>query len=196
VNTFVKTFFVCLIACVSFLAYKYFCNESYNKNLQISQTNPIFSVQNEKIQKKENVENFIPKKTEINKNYEHYCYFYGANGKLTKIKRELKTQPTIETVVAILLKGLTIQESKNGLYSEIPPNVDLINVTKKSNSVIVNLSSNFGNGGGSQSVKNRVYQLAKTVKLIEPNKPIYLHINGKEVEYLGGDGVYIEQPLK
>ena len=127
--------------------------------------------------------------------YKHVCYFYNTNGLLTPITRELKTKNELENTITVLLKGPTISESKRGFYSEIPANVDLINVKRKDNSIIVNLSSNFGNGGGSQSIINRVNQLTKTVKNIEPKKNIYLYINGKEVEYLGGDGVYIKQPL-
>ena len=201
-NTFFKTFFICLIACVSLLMYKYFSNESYNTNLKVTPSNPVFSTQPEpkeikKEQETQDVQNFIAKGETPNKTneYTHNCYFYSSSGKLTKIERKLRSQPSVESVVSVLLKGPTILETKNGLYSEIPAGVDLINVTNTNKTVIVNLSSNFGNGGGSQSVKNRVHQLAKTVKAIEPNKSIYLHINGKEVEYLGGDGVYIEQPL-
>lgn len=89
-----------------------------------------------------------------------------------------------------------ISESKNGVYSEIPQNVDLISVKNNDTSIIINLSSNFGNGGGSQSVENRIKQLSKTVKKYHPSKNVYLYINGKEVEYLGGEGIYIKQPLE
>ena len=47
----------------------------------------------------------------------------------------------------------------------------------------------------SNSIENRVKQISKTVKIHEPSKNIFLYIDGKEVEYLGGDGVYIKQPL-
>ena len=95
----------------------------------------------------------------------------------------------------MLLKGPTIQESRQGIYSEIPKDVDLISVTQKNDSVIVNLSSAFGQGGGSQSIENRVKQLSKTVKNSVKGKKVYLYIDNKEVEYLGGEGIYIKQPL-
>ena len=127
--------------------------------------------------------------------HKHVCYFYNVNGMLVPVTRELKHGNSLENTLSILLKGPTISESKRGFYSEIPANVDLINIKRKDKSIIINLSSNFGNGGGSQSILNRVNQLTKTVKNLEPKKDIYLYINGKEVEYLGGDGVYIKQPL-
>ena len=96
----------------------------------------------------------------------------------------------------MLLKGPTIKESQQGIYSEIPKNVNLISVKQNADSVIINLTSAFGQGGGSQSVENRVKQLSKTVKGRVSNKKVYLYINNKEVEYLGGEGVYIKQPLE
>lgn len=208
-NIFFKTFFVCLILTFSFLAYKFFSIDSYSSDLNVSKNNPVFGIHEDlkeapyldkapqKPQKnitQENNEN-----TQIAKNdtkYEHKCYFYSNNGELIMVKRKLLFKPSLENSIAVLLKGPMIDESKKGVYSEIPSNVDLIGVTRLGNDVIVDLSSNFGNGGGTKSITSRVKQLSKTVKIHEPNKNIYLYINGKEIEYLGGDGVYIKQPLE
>lgn len=206
-NTFFKTFFACLILTLSFLAYKFVGVDSYSTDLNVSKNNPIFGVhedlpeakpvettkapEKEQIQN-EQIEKQAPKKQE---KYVHNCYFFAPSGQLTLAKRELSFKPSIENSISILLKGPLIAEAKKGIYSEIPANVDLISVKRLDKDVIVDLSSNFGNGGGTNSIANRVKQLSKTVKLHEPHKNIYLYINGKEVEYLGGDGVYIKQPL-
>lgn len=206
-NTFFKTFFACLILTLSFLAYKFVSVDSYSSDLSVSKNNPIFGVHEDlpeakpvvsakpvenKTSQIEITQNETPKKQE---KYTHNCYFYAPSGQLTLAKRELSFKPSLENSISILLKGPLITEAKKGIYSEIPANVDLISVKRLEKDVIIDLSSNFGNGGGSNSISNRVKQLSKTVKLHEPNKNIYLYINGKEVEYLGGDGVYIKQPL-
>lgn len=201
-NTFFKTFFACLILTLGFMAYKFIGPDSYSPDLEVSRNNPIFGthenyqeappVQNSNLALKENnkVKNEIK-----NKKYIHNCYFYSQNGSLIKIDRELSFKPSIENAIIILLKGPTIAEAKNGIYSEIPSDVDLISVRELDKDIIVDLTSNFGNGGGSNSITNRVKQLSKTVKLYAPSKNVYLYIAGKEIEYLGGDGVYIKQPL-
>jgi len=202
-STFFKTFFICLILTFSFLVYKFVSEESYNDKLSVSNDNPVFK--QIEITPKEQVPLIAPKNTEtetkkdveppkVQKN-KLTCYFYSNSGKLTPLAREINLKPTLDNLLTLLLKGPTIQESKQGYYSEIPQNVSLISITQKNNSVIVNLGSNFGNGGGSQSIENRIKQLSKTIKAFMPNKDIYLYIDGKEVEYLGGDGVYIKQPL-
>ena len=205
-GAFFKTFFVCLVLTFGFLGYKYFSTESYNADLFVSKESPVFGTHDDFTESAPIKENPIvqtpqtPKtqetvKPEVKK-YAHTCYFYSNNGALIPVKRMLTSKPSLETTISLLLKGPTIPETKKGIYSEIPANVDLISVRNEDKGLIVNLSSNFGNGGGSQSIESRVKQLSKTIKTYSPNRPIYLYINGKEVEYLGGDGVYIKQPLE
>ena len=206
-GAFIKTFVVCLLMALSYLAYRYIGADSFSPSLKISDNNPVFSV-NKKTQpsetsqkqediviKDEPVIDVSPKDKEINKKYSHTCYFYSVNGKLVPITREVEAPLTLENTIMLLLKGPLISESKKGIYSEIPPNVSLIDVKRKGNSILVNLSANFGKGGGSESVENRLKQLSKTVKNLSPGKDVYLYINGEEVEYLGGEGVYVKQPL-
>jgi len=209
-GSFLKTFVVCLIVALSFLAYKFIGNDSFSPSLKMSDSNPVFSIpkehkSGEKIEEPiktslENTKNDDEKINEIPKNlekkYTHTCYFYSVNGKLIPVKREVEADLTLENTITLLLKGPLIAETKKGIYSEIPANVDLINVQRKDNSIIVNLTSNFGNGGGSESIENRLKQLSKTVKSVYPNKKVYLYINNSEVEYLGGEGVYVKQPLE
>lgn len=217
-NIFVKTFLVCLVACLGFLFYCMVGENSYSPELKLSQNNVFSSSTKEASnvnEKYESPEELTTKEIEENKIYDkqtqeynkktqeqekpkYYqsCYFFSKNGDLIEIKREIKSQPSLENAITLLLRGPMISESKKGIYSEIPPNVDLISVKNNDNSIIINLSSNFGNGGGSQSVENRVKQLNKTVKKYHPSKDVYLYIDGKEVEYLGGEGIYIKQPLE
>jgi len=202
-NTFLKTFFVCLILTFSFLAYKFFAFDSYSTDLHVSKNNPIFGTHQSHNDAKPVVKsNDTEKKSDFNPVIEkkeqkhlHKCYFYSNSGELIQVRRDLNFKPTLENTITLLLKGPNISETKKGYYSEIPTNVDLIGISRHDNNVLINLSSNFGYGGGTNSVINRVKQLSKTAKSIEPNKNFYLYIEGKEVEYLGGDGVYIKQPL-
>ena len=205
-GTFFKTFIICLILCVSFLIYKFVGTESFDGKLDVAKTNPVFLTQkptNSDQLKTQKTPTQIEQKQEDNnslvdedKAYSYNCYFFTKNGQMTALKRELNAPVTLENVLYLLLKGPTTAEIKKGIYTEIPQNTRLISVKNNSNSIIVNLSSAFGSGGGTESVENRVKQLSKTVKKYYPNKKIYLYIDNKEVEYLGGEGVYIKQPLE
>ena len=185
-NTFFKTFFICLVITFSFLCYQFFSHESYNSDLEISKNSQVFGVQKDiapndiekneepaevvnKFETKPDADNKAKPDNKTKKNsYIHKCYFYSNNGQLIEVQRELNSMPTLKNAINLLLKGPLISETKKGIYSEIPANVDLISITESSDSIIINLSSNFGNGGGTQSVLNRVSQLSKTVKKYEP----------------------------
>ena len=213
-GTFVKTFIICLIATLAFLFYKVVGNNSYSPDLAIKK-GEIFgssNIQDEQKENEQNIEN-EPKqeeaKTQIQKEekapietvqkketYKSVYYFYSKNGQLVQITKEMNTKPKLEGVISMHLKGPTIQDSKKGIYSEIPTGVDLISIKKQNNKITLNLTQNFANDSSFQSVENRLKQLTKTIRYYEPKVQIYLLIDGNMVEYLGGDGVYIKQPLE
>ena len=68
-------------------------------------------------------------------------------------------------------------------------------IANEQDKIIINLNSEFQYGGGTDSINNRLKQLVKTVVAILPDKNIYLYIEGKQVDVMGGDGVMITQPL-
>ena len=200
-GTFFRTFLCCLVIALGFFVYKFLMSESYSPDLSVSNENPVFSSYNKFDKMQEEKENTNQQNNEIQpkedtQKFEYTCYFYTSTGKLTAVKREFSIQQSLENTIAMLIKGPTIKEEKQGIYSEIPKNTDVIYVKQNNDSVIVNLTSAFGQGGGSQSVENRVKQISKTVKNRVKNKKVYLYIDNKEVEYLGGEGVYIKQPLE
>jgi spore germination protein GerM len=110
------------------------------------------------------------------------------------VDREVRGN-SMYNIIHLLLAGPTKEERKAGLYSEIPSGVRVLSVREEGGNLIINLSENFAQGGGSASIMNRILQLEKTVKAQGTQKPVYLYLNGKRVEYIGGEGVYLEQPL-
>ena len=191
-STFFKTFFICLVATFSFLVYQFVSNESYTPELKVSKNNPVFtkSTVQEPIQA-----NKLNKKNDIQK-YEYSFWFYSNSGKLISLKREYAVKQDIVNIIQTLLRGPTILEERKGIYSEIPKNTKLLSIKQENNSVIVDLSEEFSSGGGTDSLEHRLKQLSKTIKNVSGNKQVYLYIEGKRVEYLGGEGVYVKQPIE
>lgn len=116
------------------------------------------------------------------------------SGDFIFVKR-VKTTDKLDETIKLLLKGATKEETARGIYSEIPSATKLFWVRETKDKIIVNLSADFAEGGGTQTIMARINQLSKTVKAEKKNLPVYLYVNGKIVEYIGGDGVYLEQPL-
>jgi len=100
----------------------------------------------------------------------------------------------VEYALTQLLKGPNPVEFSSGVYTEVPKETKLINITVSSDKIIVNLTSNFGVGGGSDSIYSRMRQLIKTV-LANTKKPVYLYLDGKQADILGGEGITFSQPL-
>lgn len=110
-------------------------------------------------------------------------------------KKLLDDMTDVEFAVKMLLRGPTKVDVKNGIYSEIPSDARLIYVKDYPTKVVVNLSSEFEFGGGGDSLYTRMYQLIKTVNK-NTNKPVYLYIDGKQVNMIGGEGLMLRQPLR
>lgn len=94
-----------------------------------------------------------------------------------------------------LLKGPNPIEKEMGYFSDIPAKTKLVNIRNEKDAVIVDLSPDFVSGGGSESMTNRVLQVKKTVKANTSGKDVYLFVNGKKADYIGGEGVEVSQPI-
>lgn len=130
-------------------------------------------------------------------------FFITHNAKGEEVYRAVKreyipemNQGTSKLKLAVreLIKGPSEKEKKKGVYSEIPAGTRLISITEASSRVVINISGDFENGGGTDSLYKRLFQLIKTVKH-NTNLPLYLQLDGKQVDVIGGEGIMITQPL-
>lgn len=118
------------------------------------------------------------------------------NGIYRKVQRELPDgENRLEYSIKELLKGPNVVEKAQGTYTEIPKSTKLLSIKQKDNKVIINFSKDFEYGGGTDSIYSRMMQLIKTSINNTKAKKIYLYIDGKEVNIIGGEGIMISQPL-
>ena len=153
-------------------------------------------VNNEGEKVKEPVE--IP--TEKDEKVEVNVYFLALdsddNGVYKKVVRTLTTKDKkIDFAIKELLKGPNLIEKSMGAYSEIPQSTKLLGIKHSSNKIVIDLSSDFQYGGGTDSVYSRMMQLIKTAISNAENKKVYLYLDGKQVNIIGGEGIMIAQPL-
>ena len=113
-----------------------------------------------------------------------------------KVKREVpQGQSKLKFALNQLMNGPSQYEKSVGVYSEIPKNVKILGIVESSNKIIIDVSGNIQTGGGADSIYSRMKQFIKTALANSPKKPIYLYIDGKQAEVLGGEGIMISQPL-
>lgn len=128
-------------------------------------------------------------------------YFIGQNSNKEEVYKVVKRVyhsaedgTKIKYAITNLLQGPTKKEQAKGIYSEIPQGTKLVSIEEKPNKVIVNLSGNFEQGGGTDGLYKRLYQLIKTANK-NTTLDVYLYIDGKQAEIIGGEGIMINQPL-
>jgi len=124
-------------------------------------------------------------------------YVTDSNGNLRSVNRQCDT--TVEKScfaysIRELIAAPTNWEKSKGLSSEIPTSTKILSVRESSNNILIDLSSSFESGGGAESTYIRVKQLIKTVQA-NTKLPVYLYINGKQANVIGGEGIMLKQPL-
>lgn len=124
-------------------------------------------------------------------------FILDKSGDLRAVYRECDTSEVkscFEFAVKELISSPSKWEKSKGFTSEIPSGTKLLSVRESSGSVLVDLSSDFETGGGAESTYMRIKQVIKTVNS-NTSSPVYLYINGKQANVIGGEGVMLKQPL-
>ncbi len=119
-----------------------------------------------------------------------------SNGIYKKVKRDVpKGENKLEFAINELLKGPNVIEKAAGAYSEIPNNTKLLGINESGNKIIIDFSSDFQYGGGTDSIYSRMMQLIKTSIENSDKKKVYLYLNGRQIKFIGGEGIMVSQPL-
>lgn len=128
-------------------------------------------------------------------------YFIGQNDNKEEVYKVVKREyhaaedgTKLNFSIKTLLKGPNAKEKAKGIYSEIPSSTKLISLEEKPNKIVINLSNDFEQGGGTDGLYKRLYQLIKTANK-NTALDVYLYIDGKQVDVIGGEGIMINQPL-
>ena len=92
------------------------------------------------------------------------------------------------------MKAPSSWEKSKGFNSEIPQGTKILSIRESADSIMIDLSSNFETGGGAESTYIRVKQVIKTANA-NTSTPVYLYLNGKQANVIGGEGIMLKQPL-
>ena len=97
----------------------------------------------------------------------------------------------IESALNRLLTG-----PKDGDYTTtIPQGTKLLGLNVEGSEIRLNLSQEFTTGGGSASMIARLGQILYTASSLDPQSKVWIEVEGKPLEALGGEGITITQPM-
>lgn len=128
-------------------------------------------------------------------------FFIGQNGSHQEVYKAVKREynadidgSKLKFAINALVAGPKANESARGVYSEIPDGTSVLSVREYPDKAIINLSGEFEQGGGTDGLYKRLYQLIKTAKH-NSDVPVYLYIEGERADVIGGEGIMLTQPL-
>ncbi len=141
-----------------------------------------------------------PKVEEKEKVYVH-IFFIGQNANHEEVYKAVKREydeeidgSKLKFAIHSLVTGPKVNEREKGVYTEIPVGTEILSIRELPDKAIINLSSEFETGGGTDSLYKRLYQLIKTARR-NSEVPVYLYIEGERADVVGGEGIMLSQPL-
>lgn len=107
----------------------------------------------------------------------------------------LKAGDNKSEILEATLKSLLDGPTNKAFATTIPQGTKLRKVSLEADGVHVDLSKQFTTGGGSASMTGRLAQILYTASSLDPATKVWIAVEGKPLEFLGGEGVEVEQPL-
>lgn len=103
------------------------------------------------------------------------------------------TTDQLKAAIAQLLKGPA--QPDTAIATTIPTGTQLRSLSVDATGIHLDLSETFTEGGGSTAMTGRVAQILYTATSLDPNAKVWLSVEGKPLEVLGGEGLMLDQPL-
>lgn len=100
-----------------------------------------------------------------------------------------------DTVLTAAFNSLLANTNNGTASSTIPEGTKLRSVKIQDDGIHVDLSTEFTTGGGSASMSGRLAQVIYTATTLQPEAKVWIDVEGKPLEILGGEGLEIERPM-
>jgi len=106
-----------------------------------------------------------------------------------------QTQQVGAAAMKALLEGPTATEVEAGMVTCIPQGTTFLGLSIKSGVATVDLSAEYGSGGGSLSMFTRLAQVVFTLTQFPTVDGVRFKLDGELIDMLGGEGIIIDEPV-
>jgi spore germination protein GerM len=118
-----------------------------------------------------------------------------TKNRLIAVPIAVKTKSNDAAIASIINTLITEQPPESSLYSAIPAKTKVLSASIKNKEIRLDLSQDFISGGGAASMQGRIIQVLYTATSLEPDAKVYLSVEGKALQYIGGEGLAVPQPM-
>lgn len=120
-----------------------------------------------------------------------------AGNQIELVTSPVKVSSTddVNSALKVALEQLLAGPSNSEMTTTIPDETQLRSLSVRQDGIHIDLSQQFKTGGGSASMTGRVAQILYTATSLNPDAQVWLSIEGKPLETLGGEGLMLDQPV-
>ncbi len=111
--------------------------------------------------------------------------------KTLNFQKSVKSERILETAFEYLLTKPT----DSNYTTAIPKGTKLLGLEVDKEGIHINLSKEFVSGGGSASMSSRLAQVIYTATSSNSGERVWITVEGKPLENLGGEGIIVSQPM-
>lgn len=122
--------------------------------------------------------------------------YFSRDEKMAAASRAIPmTDQVGAAAMTALLQGPTAEEKAAGMVTCIPQGTSFLGLTLKNGVATVDLSAEYGSGGGSLSMFTRLAQVVFTLTQFSTVDGVRFKLDGKLIDTLGGEGIIVDKPL-
>lgn len=122
--------------------------------------------------------------------------YFSRDEKMAAATRVIpQTQQVGAAAMKALLEGPTSAEAEAGLVTCIPQGTTFLGLNIKNGVATVDLSAEYGSGGGSLSMFTRIAQAVFTLTQFPTVDSVRFKLDGELIDMLGGEGIIVDEPV-
>ena len=122
--------------------------------------------------------------------------YFSSNEQIAAATRVIpKTQQVGAAAMRALLEGPTQAEEDGGMVTCIPEGTKFLGLNVVDGVATVDLSLEYGSGGGTLSMLTRLAQVVFTLTQFPSVEGVNFKLDGDSIDVLGGEGIIIDHPM-